>query len=178
MPFPSFITRLFSGFSQSRAPGQPVPIKVLQLERIQQLPIGLDVVHAPTVVHARANGASGCAYTWEFQTCVTAIRERLTVTEFGAFIDRGDGWVFGTTTGKPFTGKDFAQWYNCPDALLEPGRIAIDTIDWVGTHRLYTGRMLCYYIAQNHIGQRYRGESIVELSDKPSRPSRPLETKL
>src|SRR5690349_8737918 len=78
---------------------------------VMALADGLEVIHSPEKVFAEKGGASRHPYTWLYKTSVRSTRGDLTVVEFGAFRLLEGQWCFGTITGKPFTSKDFADWY-------------------------------------------------------------------
>lgn len=132
------------------------------VDEIRKLPKGIDVTHNPNPVAAVKGGRSGRAFTWEYQTSVVAIEKEVTIVEFGSFFESDGKWVFANYTGKPFTGKDFAEWYSCPEARVRPGSPAKDPKNWGGGDQLRTAKALWYFIGRDADGNRYRGEAIVE----------------
>lgn len=143
-------------------PGSQVP----NLEDIRRFPVGLRVTHFPNPVGATQGGRSGYAYTWQYETSVEAINKELTIVEFGIFFERDDTWIFSNYTGKPFTGQDFAEWYSCPEARLSPASPAKDPQNWTGSNELRSVRNLWYFIGTDSRGERFRGEAMIEISDK------------
>lgn len=128
-----------------------------------ELPVGIFVTHLPNPVRARRGGRSGSAFTWQFATSVQTRGERLEMLEFGAMTLTETGWVLTTYTGKPFTANDFAEWYNCPDAVLLPNHAYTDPLNWQGANRLLGRRPVkWYYVAKTSDGKLVRGESLVE----------------
>src|SRR5687767_10486415 len=111
------------------------------------LPTGIEVVHSPNPVKAQRGGRSGRPYTYLHETAVRSTVGPLTVVEFGALVWHDGRWVFSTYTGSPFTPTDFADWYACPGARLEPGRSYVDPQNWVGTDAPSRGRSKWYYVA-------------------------------
>lgn len=133
------------------------------LSEIDNLPDGLRVIHTPNPVRAHSGGRSGYHYTWQYMTTVEAIDRPITIEQFGSFDFHGGAWQFSNFTGKPFTRADFAEWYSCPDAALEPSKICSDPQNWSGRDRLSSGRMLWYFIGRDSAGNRVKGQSVIEL---------------
>ena len=96
-------------------------------------------------------------------TTVEAIDRPITIEQFGSFDFHGGRWQFSNFYGKPFTRADFAEWYSCPDAALEPGKTCSDLQNWSGRDRLSSGRMLWYFIGRDSAGNRVEGQSVIEL---------------
>jgi hypothetical protein len=84
------------------------------------------------------------------------------VTEFGAYVLVGRKWTFSTYTGKPFSGKDFADWYSCPDAMVRTGKEYSDPDNWTASAVLIAGKTRWYYIGVDRKGRRVKGEAISE----------------
>ena len=89
-----------------------------QLSRIRELPIGLEIIHAPNPVGAASNARTAHKYTWTYSTTVSTLDKTLTVVEFGCFAEQNEKWVFSSFTGRPFTTQDFSDWYSCPKGQL------------------------------------------------------------
>jgi hypothetical protein len=134
-----------------------------KLDELEKLPFGLKVVQTPDKVRADREGRSGRAFTWSYKTSVTATNGSAVVEEFGSFVWREDKWVFSTFTGKPFTSRDFADWYSCPGAKLAEGQEFSDGSNWSGGDALHGGKMKWYFIGVASDGRRVRGEAIVEI---------------
>ena len=132
------------------------------VDGIRKLPEGIRVTHAPNPVTAVRNGRSGRAFTWQYQTSVSAIDKEITVVEFGCFFERDGKWVFSNYTGKPFTGQDFADWYSCPNARLRSDSRAKDPQNWSGSDQLRSAKALWYFIGVDADGNRCRGEAVIE----------------
>jgi hypothetical protein len=133
-----------------------------KFREVAALPVGLQVTHSPNPVKARRGGRSGTAYTWVFETSVTAAGEPVTVTEFGAFSWFEGRWVFANFTGAPFTADDFADWYSCPGAKVTPGRTFTDPTNWGGDEALRPGKALWYFVGVTADGRRVKGEAMIE----------------
>lgn len=129
---------------------------------VMSLPEGIEVIHTPNPVRAQRNGPSEAKYTYVYRTEVRTKSKRLRLVEFGAFVQPQPGkWVFSTFTGKPFTASDFAEWYNCPGAYLEPGNAYADESNWSGANKLRNTETIWYYIGEDKDGNRYQGSAHV-----------------
>lgn len=146
---------------ERRSTGYPDAVANLSLADIRKLPVGLRVTHSPNPVRAVENGRSGHRYTWLYRTEVEALERSLTITEFGAFYLQNGEWTFGTFTGDPFTPEDFAEWYACPDAKLNPGQPFADPLNWSGGEQLREGKTIWYFIAVDDLGKHYHGEAMI-----------------
>ncbi len=140
---------------------EPAPMDPKERE-ISSLPFGIEVTHDPPRPKARTGLPSGAKYTWVFATTVKATREAVTVQEFGALVWHEGRWVFTNFTGKPFTSQDFAEWYACPGARLEPGVSYVDPRNWTAADGLGESRTKWYFIGTTDGGERVRGEATME----------------
>src|SRR5262249_49343253 len=122
---------------------KPTPI-----EELDKLPVGLKVVHDPNPALATEAGSDEgrSKYRWWFKTTVTWTGTDVKVVEFGGYAWRDGKWVFASFSGKPFSSKDFAEWYSCPDALIKGGKAYADPTNWAGASELIAGKSRWYYI--------------------------------
>ena len=146
---------------EAARPGEQAPVDPKERE-LAALPVGMEVTHAPDPVRAQQGGRSGRKYTWLHGTTVKSTAGRLVVQEFGAFSWHDGRWVFNTITGKPFTAQDFAEWYSCPGAVLEPSRGYTDPDNYSGGDDLVAHKSKWYFIAMNDKGERVKGEAVIE----------------
>jgi hypothetical protein len=149
---------------------QPTP-----LEELDKLPVGLKVTHDPQPSRATKTGNRGRLgeYTWFFKTTVRAPDGDVKLTEFGAYWQSGRTWVFNTITGKPFTPKDFADWYSCPGAALRKGKDYTDPNNCVTGGAVQASKSRWYYIGVDGSGRRVKGEAVSEEKGEidPKRPT-------
>ena len=104
----------------------------------------LEVTCTPNPVKARRGGPNGQRYEWVFETKVRAVDKPVRILDFGTFSrDRGR-WVFTTPTGRPFSAKDFADWYSCPRAILRPGE-SFSTLNTVSSRDLREWQASWYF---------------------------------
>ena len=129
---------------------------------VMKITDGIIVTHTPSEVSAEEEGRSGYKYTWIHETSVRSSVGHLKIVEFGAFHLQNTKWVFSTYTGKPFTSDDFAEWYNCPEAMITEGDAFIDPKNWTGSEALHESSTLWYFIGEDASGQRYKGISQVD----------------
>ena len=121
-------------------------------QEVLKLKDGFKVTHSPEEGKAMLNGRSGSKYTWLYKTTVEA-KQDITILEFGAFGLYNGQWIFGTYTGKPFTTKDFEEWYNCPNGKLLANKKYLDSKNWTGGELLEKSETLWYYIGKTESGE-------------------------
>lgn len=166
------LTSLSASCSESRTPHRDPPaedelVMDPKLGELASLPEGIEVVHSPNPVHAVAEQQPGHRPTYRrvYRTTVRSKSRAVTVQEFGSFAWLNGRWVFANFTGQVFSGRDFAEWYSCPDGKLLPGREAIDPSNWSGgIEQLQAGKMRWYFIGVDEEGRRVKGEAIVDLA--------------
>jgi hypothetical protein len=144
------------------------------IEELDELPVGLKVVHDPNPARATRTGHSArrAKYTWWFTTNVSSTVGDVKIIEFGGFTWQDGKWVFANFNGTPFSSKDFAEWYSCPGALIKEGRSYADPTDWASANELTARKGRVYYIGIDSQGRRVKGEEIIEQKGEidPKRP--------
>jgi hypothetical protein len=132
-------------------------------EKLKDIPTGLEVKHTPNVMYANIEiEKNDTMYYWYYITSVNALNEDLEITEFGAYLWVLNHWEFGTITGKPFTKKDFADWYECKDGLIKKGKSYTDKHNWSRNMALQQSKTMWYYIAKNSKGELFKGTAMVD----------------
>jgi hypothetical protein len=97
-------------------------LKPPTIDELDKLPVGIKVTHDPNPARATESPKQKTGrYFWYFKTTVMALEGDVKLTQFGSFSRVGKVWHFGNFSGKPFTSKDFADWYSCADATLKKG---------------------------------------------------------
>lgn len=134
----------------------------VKAQELETLPVGLEVRHTPNPVKAMKEGPSKRSFTWVYETEIRSSGGSVKIEEFGSLYRHGDAWVFSTTTGKPFTAEDFAEWYSCPEGLIRPNQKCTDPSNWSGNDDLSAQIVKWYYIGTDEKGRRVKGEAIVE----------------
>jgi hypothetical protein len=154
-----------------RATDDATPTTIKELDK---LPVGLKVVHDPNPARATESGNSERRgkYTWWYKTTVAPTGPDVKVVEFGAYAWHDGKWVFANFSGKPFSAKDFAQWYSCPDALIKEGKAYTDPTNWGSAQELAAAKARWYYIGIDSKGRRVKGEAVIEQKGEidPKRP--------
>jgi hypothetical protein len=152
-------------------------LKPTAVEELDELPLGLKVVHDPNPAQATQTGKSQRRgkYTWWFKTTVTSTGQDVKVVEFGAYAWRGGRWEFANFSAEPFSAKDFMEWYSCPDALIKAGKAYTDPTNWASAQELMTAKARWYYVGIDSKGRRVKGEAIIEQKGKID-PKRPKDT--
>lgn len=150
------------------------PPKFITPEELDKLPVGLKVVHEPKVALATLTGKSDrrAKYTWWYKTTVSATDSDVRIVEFGGFGWQDGKWMPGSFTGKPYTAKDFAEWYSCPKAVLKVGKAYADPTNWSTDPELRAGKSRWYFIGIDAKGRRIKGEAVIEQQAKidPKKP--------
>jgi len=139
------------------------------LAELEAIPKGLEVVHSPDVVEnpVGPNPSPDWKYRWIFRTEVRAIDKPLTITKFGILAWDGSRWILPPDQTSYNTGvldaKTFIEWYQCPNAIVSPGRPAIDPQNWAGSHSRQSFKQKWFFIGVDANGKSYKGEGVVEL---------------
>ncbi len=153
-------------------------VKPTTIEELEKLSLGLKVVHDPNPALATETAGSKRRnkYTWWFKTTVTATVPNVKVVEFGTYAKHDGKWVFANFSGKPFSAKDFAEWYSCPEALLKEGKAYTDPTNWGSAQELAAIKARWYYIGIDGKGRRVKGEAVIEQKGEID-PKRPKDRK-
>jgi hypothetical protein len=135
------------------------------VEELDKLPVGLTVTHypQPALAAETPNAKVLSRYTWFFKTTVRATDGDVNLTEFGGYSQAGRTWVFNNITRKPFTPKDFDDWYACPKGALKKGKDYSDARNWVTSAALQAGKSRWYYVGVDGSGRRVKGEAVIDL---------------
>lgn len=157
---------------------QAVEATFITIEELEELPDGIKVVHDPKTALATLTGKSErrSKYTWWYKTTVSAIDSDVTIAEFGAFVWMNGKWINGGTfTGKPYSSKEFAEWYKCPNAELKKGKSYTDPTNWSSDSILRAGKIRWYFVGIDAKGKKVKGEAVIETrpeidSGKPKDP--------
>lgn len=132
-------------------------------EKLKGIPDGIIVKHSPDIVFAEKTGTDTTTmYAWNFATTLKSIGRDLEIVEFGAYTMYNGQWVLTTITGKPFTNKDFREWYNCKKGKLKSGKEYSDKSNWYSNPLLQESKALWYYIGMSKEGELYKGASLIE----------------
>jgi hypothetical protein len=137
----------------------------LSIKELEKLPKGIKVVHDPKTALATLTGRSErrAKYTWWYKTTVSAIDSDVTIVEFGALVWMNGKWINGGTfTGKPYSAKEFEEWYKCPKAVLKKGKSYSDSTNWSSGPALEAGKMRWYFVGIDANGKRVKGEAVIE----------------
>jgi hypothetical protein len=143
-------------------PPAPLRVHLSKDQELAALPVGIQVTHTPNPVKAQAGGRSGQHYTWLYETRVAAISEDVTITEFGALLQKGPlgSWQLRTIYDRPFDSAEFAGWYSCPGAVVHVGTACVDPSNYTGGDQLREQQTRWYFIGRTRSGQLVKGEAI------------------
>jgi hypothetical protein len=131
-------------------------------EKLKDIPDGIIVKHTPDTVYAEKTGKDTIMYYWNYVTMVKASTRDLEITEFGAYSWVNGKWNLYTVTGKPFTNRDFREWYHCKKGMMKTGKEYSDKSNWNRNALLQKGKALWYYIGRDANGNLYKGTAIVD----------------
>ncbi len=131
-------------------------------DKLTGIPDGIIVKHTPDTVYAEKTGKDTVMYYWSFVTTVMASTRDLEITEFGSYTWISGKWVPSTVTGKPFTNKDFREWYNCKKGKLKFGKEYSDKSNWYRNPLLQKSKALWYYIGMDAGGNLYKGTAVID----------------
>ena len=133
----------------------------LKINELASLPQGLTVVHTPEAVEDKTVGPTGTK--WIHSTTVTSTVGPVTILEFGCLSQQGGQWQFATVTKAPYTASNFAQWYACPDAKLQPSETYTDESNFSLGSGMPGQDTKWYFIGVDAQGNRAKGEANVTL---------------
>ncbi|MBX7106286.1 MAG: hypothetical protein K1X57_19570 [Gemmataceae bacterium] len=133
----------------------------------ETLPVGFKVVHSPNPVRGPEGPIPGVwPFKWTYRTEIKAIKQPLRVTRFMILAWDGQYWILDKDQKNYNSGeggsKQFAEWYNCPDGKIEPGKPAIDERNWAGNKARTPFKQKWVVIGEDAAGMKYKGEGIVE----------------
>ena len=135
-------------------------------QKINDIPIGILVDIIPDTVYASLNEdyphTSG-KYIWKYSTHVSSINKELVIEEFGAYTWYNNNWVLSTIESKPYTLKDFEEWYSCDKGILKKGVTYTDSNNWSKNDILNNEptKDLWYYIGKDSSNNNYLGYATV-----------------
>jgi hypothetical protein len=150
-----------AGISQAE-PAAVGPFETdLKLNELASLPQGLTVVHTPDAVATTADGPTGSK--WPHSTTVSSTVGPVVIVEFGCLYKEGEHWKFGTANKAPYTADNFAEWYGCQNAEMQPGATYTDASNFSLGHGSPDQAAKWYFIGVDAQGNRVKGEADVKL---------------
>jgi len=165
----AFLTFLLAAVGCKKTPEQPVEMSFLT--ELEQLPIGLDVIHTPAQVSGPTDGLeTGWPHSWVFRTEVRSRGEKLKIQQFGILAWDGNGWALPSNQKKYnsgiLDGQTFAEWYGIVDGTISPDSPAVDDQNWAGSRDLQGFKQKWFFIGVDKNGKKWKGEGVVELVTK------------
>ncbi len=131
-------------------------------QKLKDISDGIIVKHTPDTVYAEKTGKDTVIYYWNFVTIVKPMTQDLEIVEFGVYSWIGGMWVPNTITGKPFTNKDFREWYKCKKGKMKFGKEYSDKSNWARNPLLQKSKDLWYYIGMSKDGNIYKGTAMID----------------
>jgi polyisoprenoid-binding protein YceI len=138
--------------------GASKPADRLFPDKLRYLPIAITAAHYPNPCYAELEDGM---YVWKHNTTIVA-NEDLQLIEYGSFVYTEKGWYLRVTMSP----KEFADYYNCKDAILKKGRVYMDEKSWRRSDKLIAGDAMWYYIAKDKNGQLVKGIAPIETEGK------------
>lgn len=151
----------FAGVTQAEQEDSGPLESDIKLSELALLPQGLNVVHSPDSVLETFFGPSG--FQWTHSTTVSSTVGPVTLLEFGYFIERNGQWELSWASRAPYSASDFAEWYDCPDAELQPGESYTNPYNQSVKDCSPEQVARWYFIGLDSKGSRVKGEADVRL---------------
>ncbi|MFQ5710113.1 MAG: thioredoxin-like domain-containing protein [bacterium] len=131
----------------------------------------LFVQHIPNPISVHSTPEStkeSDMYKWQFRTEVkNNIDVPLQITQFEFYFYEHGEWVPRNVKRRTLTSADFTQWYsdgdNVADGWIQPGKVAVDSRNWVTYSYPVPPRSKWTYTAEDSAGNVYHAESEIEL---------------
>lgn len=143
---------------------------------LPEYPLAISIENNPSTVSAVIDPEDEYSYYWQYATSVRSPERRLKVVEFGGCISEGGYYLaLPTIYERPFNSQEFADWYGCEEAILEPGVTYTDSSNYNLIERtLFTNdgsraSQFWYFIGEDGSGERYIGFGEITLINSLTR---------
>ena len=123
-------------------------------DKLRGLPNEIVAAHFPNPCFAQYEDSM---FVWKHNTTIQA-NEELQIVEYGSFVYTKKGWYLRVTMSP----AEFAEHYNCPNALLVKGKIYTDKESWRRDKKLTGGDAMWYYLAKDKSGRLVKGTAPIE----------------
>lgn len=131
-------------------------------DQLRGIPTGIGLMHDPTPVYPEPDTDTlnyPGKFIWKHSTTVNTLVGRLTVVAAGSYIWGGDkGWIANIK----LDGAGFAERFNCPQNILQPGKNYTFVKNWRYGDKVYAGDALWFILARDGKGRMYKGIAVVE----------------
>ncbi|MBE9661800.1 hypothetical protein [Mucilaginibacter myungsuensis] len=131
-------------------------------DQLRNIATGILVYHSPSPVYPEPNLDATTPYgkyVWKHSTYAMAQTEDLEVVAAGSYIWIKDkGWMPNMKLSK----DEFADEFDCKDAMLKKGRIFTFKKNYRFGDAIYGGDALWFVIAKDKQGKLYKGYGLVE----------------
>ncbi len=136
-----------------------------KLKELESMPVGIAVSHTPSPVLYTLNASNISGVEWQFSTTVSAMTGSVTIVEFGYFVERNEQWTWNYENELPlfFTSSDFASEFDCPNALMVPGKSYTNPENQSAIDCVPEQFVKWYFIGLDAGGNRVKGEASIKL---------------
>ena len=128
-------------------------------EKFENLHRGLILNHFPSPVYASSDPSQQeYQYFWKHTTSVLSTDSDIEIIECGAYIFYNQQWNLRVT----YSPKDFADLFDCPNAVIKQGQPYTFKDNWRTDNRLAGGWAMWYVIGKNKEGNKVLGYEKLE----------------
>jgi len=129
---------------------------------LRKVPVALYIQHGPNPNYPEINDTGrnpDSQYVWKHSTTVCSPMMELKIVRAGSFIWYDEsGWKENVQYNK----KDFKKRFNCKSGILEKEDCYTFEENYRWGSNLYGGDALWYVIAEDEVGNQYKGFAILE----------------
>ena len=131
-------------------------------DTLRNVPVGITLYHSPNPNYPVPNktvGDGNAKYLWKHSTSVRSEVGDLEVVAAGSFIWYSEnGWF----TNLQLDPAEFAERFECKDALLKAGKTYTYKKNYRYGYQLYGGDALWFVLAIDRQGKLYKGIGLIE----------------
>jgi len=122
----------------------------------------LTVSHSPNPAIVEEGGVNGYNYTCAYATTVAAGVGEVTIQSFGAFKEIDGEWVNTNYSDEMFSDEDFADWYGCEGAKVQPEAPCTDPNNWTAGKDMFSSTTKWVFYGLDSEGNSVSAEAIME----------------
>ena len=123
----------------------------------------LVVTHAPSPARFKEVNKKDFRYLCSYKTSVKAVGGSVLIKEFNMFLWQNEQWVRSdSNNGKPWSARDFADWYSCSQALIPGGQECSDPNNWNSSDTPTPAKIKWSYTGVDNAGRTVQGEAALD----------------
>lgn len=154
---------VLSALTMSGQVNYETPPEGLIPEKLQGIPVAIEVMHFPKVNDPIKIKDS---YYWKHATAVLSNQSEAKVVEYGAYLYYNDRW----NLRKSYPLKELGKTFGIKNEQLLQGQPYIWTDNWRVGDSLFGGWALWYFIAETPAGEKICGYATIHTTDKLLNP--------